>query len=145
MTTDTPPGVAALDDLLHRARTAFEDVHQRVFAGDPSANPRLVVETTEAAVVEGVPTLVLIAPWTLNGLIFPAAGGGPAELMIAGSRRRAFRGDVAPLGVYWSVNLVPDVSRLSSPRQARTLANSFAVPFRDAVRTWLTAGPATQS
>jgi [NiFe]-hydrogenase assembly, chaperone, HybE len=141
VTTDTPPGVSALDDLLDRARTAFEAVHERVFAGDPAANPRLVVDTTEAAVVEGVPTLVLIAPWTLNGLIFPPDGAGPADLMVAGTRRRAFRGDVAPLGVYWSVNLVPDVSRLSSPRQARTLASSFAGPFRDGVRAWLAATP----
>jgi hypothetical protein len=34
---------------------------------------------------------------------------------------------------------VPDVSRLSGPRQARTLANSFAGPFRQGVRAWASA------
>jgi [NiFe]-hydrogenase assembly, chaperone, HybE len=141
MAAEGLPGVFALDDLVHRAREAFRGVQERVFAGDPAANPHLVVEATAAAVVAGVPTLVLIAPWTLNGLIFPPDGVGPAYLMVAGSRRQAFRGDVAPLGVYWSVNLVPDVSRLASHRQASTLANSFAVPFRDAVRTWRSTPP----
>ena len=137
MTTDATFDVAALHDLVARADAAFRGVLERVFGDDPAVNPRLVVEATEAVVVAGVATLVLITPWTLNGLIFPPAGAGPAELLIAGNLRRVHRGDVPPLGVYWSVNLVPDVSRLASPRQARTLANSFAGPFREAVRGWL--------
>lgn len=144
MTTNAPADPAPpalLDDLVARATAAFLDVQERVFADDPAANPRLAVEAIEAVLVEGVPTLVLITPWTINGLIFPA-GDGPAELTIAAAPRRAFRGDVAPLGVYWSVNLVPDVSRLTSPRQARTLAESFADPFRDGVRDWLARGGA---
>jgi [NiFe]-hydrogenase assembly, chaperone, HybE len=134
--TDAPAGVIRLDDLLARAGAAFRAVQERVFADDPNVNGNLMVEATEGAIVDGVPTLVLITPWTLNGLLLPC-GDGPAELRIAGTTRRAFRGDVAPLGVYWAVNLVPDVSRLSGPRQARTLASSFAEPFRGAVRLWL--------
>ena len=136
MTTDAPAGKAALHDLVVRAVDAFESVFERVFRGDPAVNANLSVEATEAALVDGLPTLVLITPWTLNGLIFPLVGAGPSELLIAGNLRRVVRGDVPPLGAYWSVNLVPDVSRLASPRQARTLANSFAGPFRDGVRTW---------
>jgi hypothetical protein len=134
--TDTPVDSVLLDDLAARATAAFRGVQERVFAGDPAANPRLAVEVVEAMVVDGVATLVLITPWTINGLLFPL-GEGPAELSVAAAPRRAFRGDVAPLGVYWSVNLVADVSRLTSPRQARTLAESFAEPFRASVRTWL--------
>jgi hypothetical protein len=136
VTTDAPADVAALHDLIARAEAAFRKVQERVFADDPAINGNLVVEATEAAMVGSVPTLVLITPWTLNGLLVPPDGDGPAELLITGGLRRAFRGDLAPLGVYWAVNLVPDVSRLASPRQARTLANSFAGPFRDAVRDW---------
>jgi hypothetical protein len=139
VTTNAPAEPTLLDDLVVRAAVAFRDVQERVFADDPAANPRLAVEAVEAEEVDGVPTLVLVTPWTINGLLFPP-GEGPAELAIAAAPRRAFRGDVAPLGVYWSVNLVPDVSRLTSPRQARTLAESFAAPFRDAVRAWLSGG-----
>ena len=141
MTTDAPAGKAALHDLVVRAVDAFEGVFDRVFRGDPAVNANLSVEATEAALVDGLPTLVLITPWTLNGLIFPLDGTGPSELLVAGNLRRVVRGDVPPLGVYWSVNLVPDVSRLASPRQARTLANSFAGPFRDGVRTWKLSVP----
>ena len=137
MTTDAPVDVAALRDLVERAEQAFRGVQQRVFADDPEVNAALEVEATEAAFVGPVPTLVLITPWTLNGLLVPPDGVGPAEVLVAGDLRRAFRGDVAPLGVYWAVNLVPDVSRLASPRQARPLANSYAGPFREGVRAWL--------
>ena len=134
--TDAPADLTLLEDLVARAGEAFRGVQERVFSGDPSLNPRLRVEPVEPAWVEGVPTLVLITPWTLNGLTFPL-GAGPDELMVAAVPRRAYRGDVAPLGVYWSVNLVPDVSQLTSPGQARRLAASFADPFREAVRAWL--------
>jgi hypothetical protein len=137
--TDAPAGAKALRDLGERAEAAFRAVQKRVFADDPDVNGKLVVEVTEAAWVDRVATVVLITPWTLNGLLVPPDGEGPMELLVAGDLRRAFRGDVAPLGVYWAVNLVPDVSRLSGPRQARTLANSFAGPFRQGVRAWVSA------
>jgi len=136
--TDAPTDLTLLEDLVVRAGQAFRGVQDRVFAGDPGINPRLRVEAVEPAWVDGVPTLVLITPWTLNGLMFPL-GTGPEELVVADTCRRAYRGDVAPLGVYWSVNLVSDVSGLTGPPQARRLATSFADPFRDAVRGWLTA------
>lgn len=141
MTTNAPPDPDLLADLAVRATAAFRDVQERVFSGDPAANAKLAVEVIETVVVDGTPTLVLITPWTINGLIFPT-GPGPDELVVADTRRTVFRGDVAPLGVYWSVNLVADVSRLSSPRQARALAESVADPFRDAVRGWLVEGGA---
>jgi hypothetical protein len=137
--TEAPADLTLLEDLVARAGEAFRGVHDLVFAGDPSANPRLRVEPVEPAWVDGVPTLVLITPWTLNGLMFPL-GAGPDELVVATFPRRAYRGDVVPLGVYWSVNLVPDVSQLTSPGQARRLAASFADPFREAVRAWLGGG-----
>jgi hypothetical protein len=134
--TNAPTEPARLEDLVDRAAEAFRGVLERVFADDPAANSRLAVEAVEPQVVDGVPTLVLITPWAINGLLFPF-GEGPSELTVAGAVRRAFRGDVAPLGVYWSVSLVPDVSRLNGQRQARTLGTSFAVPFRDSVRAWV--------
>jgi hypothetical protein len=137
--TDAPADLTLLEDLVARAGEAFRGVQERVFSDDASVNPRLRVEPVEPAWVDGVPTLVLITPWTMNGLMFPL-GAGPNELVVATIVRRAYRGDVPPLGVYWSVNLVPDVSQLTSLGQARRLAASFADPFREAVRTWLSSG-----
>lgn len=133
-----PGDVSDLDDLVRRALEAFRDVQRRSFAGDSAANPKLPVEALCPAVVAGMPTLVLITPWTLNGLVFPV-GEFPDELVVAGRPRPVFAGDVAPLGPYRSVGLVPDVSRLTRPEQARTLARSFAAPFHDAVRAALAA------
>jgi len=136
--TDATADLTLLDDLVLRADEAFRGVFERVFAGDPAANAQLDVEAVEPAVVDGVPTLVMVTPWAMSGLVFPATEG-PVELVIAAVPRRAVRGDVAPLGPYWSVGLVPDVSRLTSADQARRLAASFAEPFREAVRQWLRA------
>jgi hypothetical protein len=133
--TDATADLTLLDDLVLRADEAFRGVFERVFAGDPAANAQLDVEAVEPAVVDGVPTLVLITPWVMSGLFFPP-GEGPGELVIASVPRRAVRGDVPPLGPYWSVSLVPDISRLTSTGQARRLATSFAEPFRDGVRRW---------
>jgi [NiFe]-hydrogenase assembly, chaperone, HybE len=140
MATNAPADPITLAELTARAEEAFRGVQERVFADDPAANPHLVVDAIEAALVDEVATLVLITPWTVNGLLVPRDDQGPTELMIAGGLRRAYRGDVAPLGVYWAVNLVPDVARLTSPRQARALAGSFAEPFREGIRHWLASG-----
>jgi hypothetical protein len=130
---------AVLDDLAGRADEAFRAVQRRIFADDDvGVNRNLVVETADAALVEDVATLVLITPWRLTGLIVPACGDGPRELLVAGGLRPVHRGDVAPLGVYWAVTLVPDVARLAGPRQARSLAASFAGPLRAGVRAWRT-------
>ena len=137
MSTGAPAGLTALSGLVARAEEAFRGVQERVFTDDPAVNRSLAVEVVEGVLVDDVTTLVLITGWTLNGLIVPQHGSGPAALDVAGRLRPVFRGDVAPLGVYWAVNLVPDVSRLAGPRQARTLASSFAGPFRDGVRAWL--------
>src|SRR5690349_1456985 len=111
-TSDTWFG-AALDDLVARTDEAFHVVQRRIFADDDAVNRNLVVEVTDAALVREVPTLVLITPWRITGLIVPSDGDGPRELLVAGGLRPAHRGDVAPLGVYWAVTLVPDVSRLA--------------------------------
>lgn len=148
MTTE-PDGVS---NLLEATKAAFEAVYVRSFKGDAVANPRLRVETLEEAVMVGYPTVVLITPWTLNGLIFPPAPGSSAEstaarslwdsgfpewLQIAGQQRAVFLGDLPQIGAYRSVNLVPDVSRLTKPEQARTLATSFVAPFHEALTTAL--------
>ena len=139
MATDAAAARIDLDDLAARAATAFRAVHERLFADDPATNPRLSVEVVEAADVAGAATFLLVTPWAVTGIVVPADGaaGGPSALAVAGKVRSAHRGDLPPLGVYWSVTLVPDVSRLTGSRQARALAESFAEPFRDGVRSWL--------
>jgi len=130
--------------------TAFEAVHRRSFTGDPAANPRLRVEVLCPAVVAGFPTAVLVTPWALNGIILPASAddasgaavalwqnGFPAELEVAGQGRTVFLGELPEIGPYRSVGLVPDVSRLTRPEQARTLGTSFAAPFQQALESAL--------
>ncbi len=122
-----------LDALARRTQTVFEAVHQRVFLGDPVANPRLAVEVLGAATAHDTPVLVLITPWTLNGLAFPPDGELPATLEVIGRPRQVFSAELEGVGPFRSVNLVSDVSRLARPEEARKLARSFAEPFRAAV------------
>lgn len=126
--------VRSLGDLAERAMTAFTTVHRTVFLGDPAANPRLPVDVLEPALVVDTPTLVLLTPWTLNGLLFPPDDAFPEQLSIAERPRPVFTAELAPLGRYRSVNLVGDVSKYETPEQARTIARSWAPPFHAAVR-----------
>ena len=66
--------MAALADLAARVLAHFEGVHADVFRGDPAANPRLKVEVLDPEMAGDTPTLVLITPWTLNGMAFPPDG-----------------------------------------------------------------------
>jgi len=122
--------------LAAAAYAAYERVNVEAFRGDPVANPRLVVEVIATDLVAGWPALVLLTPWTLNGLIFPgdaAASEIPQSLEIAGTPRPVFLITMPDLPRHASVNLVGDVSRWSSPEQARTVARSFVAPFMAAV------------
>lgn len=112
---------------------AFTRVHRTVFLGDPAANPRLPVDVLAPATVVDTPTLVLLTPWTLNGLLFPPDDDVPTVLVVAGRARRVHSAEVDGLGGYRSVNLVADVSRWRGPEQARTVARSWVEPFRAAV------------
>lgn len=113
---------------------AFTTVHRTVFLGDPAANPRLPVDVLEPALVADTPTLVLLTPWTLNGLLFPPDDAFPEQISVAERLRPVFVAELPPLGRYRSVNLVGDVSRYETPEQARTIARSWAAPFQAAVR-----------
>lgn len=130
------------DDLAARVCRAFERVHREQFRGDRAANPRLRVEVIEAAAVADTPTVVLITPWTINGLAFPPGGEFPATLELAGRRRPVFGVGMDELGVFRSVNLPVETSGLHSMDQARTLARSWAGHFQDAVRAARHAEPA---
>jgi hypothetical protein len=123
-----------LDDVAADVRTAFERVHREQFLGDRAANPRLTVDVIEAAVVDDTPAVVLITPWTINGLAFPPDDKFPEVLDIAARRRPVFRVEMPELGVFRSVNLPLDAASMRDMDRARTLARSWAAHFRDAVR-----------
>ncbi|UIX34193.1 hypothetical protein [Streptomyces sp. GQFP] len=82
-----------------------------------------------------------VTPWTLNGLVLPPDDTFPDGLTIAGRRRPVYVTEFAPLGRYRSVALVGDVSGLSGPEPARTLARSWVEPLRTAVETARTPYP----
>jgi len=122
------------NDIAAGVREAFERVHREQFLGDRAANPQLTVDVIDAALVEDTPAVVLITPWTINGLAFPPDDEFPDHLEIAGRRRPVFRVEMAMPGVFRSINLPLEAASLRSMDQARTLAHSWAEHFHDAVR-----------
>ena len=57
----------------------------------------------------------------------------PDRLEVAGRSLPVFVNELRELGRYLSVNLVSDVSLLTSPAQARTVASAVGAPFRQAI------------
>lgn len=125
--------MADIDDLAARVLDHFERVHRDVFRGDPVANPRLKVEVLDPVVVEGAPTLVLVTPWTLNGMAFPPDDRFPDTLTVNTKHLPVFRNTLEGIGSYCSVNLVADVSTLQSPEAARGVGRPLGAAFRSAV------------
>ncbi len=125
-------GPAGLGDQV---LAAFQHVHQTAFAGDPAVNPALAVAVTDLLMAGDTPTIVLLTPWTLNGLAFPPDRQLPARCEIAGATRLIFRNHLAGLGEYYSVNLIPDVSGIATQAEALKLALSLAEPWRDLIAT----------
>ena len=104
-----------------------------MFAGDPAANTRLKVEVLGEATAGDTPTLVLVTPWTLNGLAFPPDDRFPDSLTIGKRSYPVFHNEIDALGSYYSVNLMGDVSMLKSPESARAVGSQLGAPFRVAV------------
>lgn len=113
--------------------TAFTEIHDRVFRGDPAANPRLRVEVVGAAMAADTPVLVLVTPWTINGLAFPPDGVFPDRLDLAGKAYPVWAHELDGVGPYRMVGLLGSVSCLQSPSEARELAQAMAEPLRRAV------------
>ncbi len=121
--------------LRDEVLAAFRHVHETAFAGDPAVNPALAVAVTELLLAGDTPTVVLLTPWTLNGLAFPPDRQLPARCEIGGASRLIFRGHLAGLGEYYSANLIPDVSGFTTQAEALNLALSMAGPWRDLIAT----------
>jgi hypothetical protein len=66
-------------------------------------------------------------------LAFPEDGRFPDSLPVGGRRFPVFANEVNGIGAYRSVNLVPDVSGLGSPDEARRVASDLIAPFHEAV------------
>jgi hypothetical protein len=121
------------EELVRRTLRRFTRVHDEVFRGDPAANDAIEVEVTGSALAEDTPVLILITPWTLNGLAFPPDDRFPSSLIVNKQRYPVFAHELDDLGRYQSVNLVPDVSDLTSQEDARRIASELAAPFHEAV------------
>lgn len=122
-----------LDELAQRVSERFRRVHDEVFRGDPAANPALEVEVRGVGMGGDTPVLILITPWTLNGLVFPGDDRFPEQLVVNRRQLPVFSHELDGVGPYRSLNLVSDVSRLAGQDDARRLADELAEPFRDAV------------
>ena len=120
-------------DLAGRVLKHFTAVHLEVFLGDPVCNPKLRVEVLEEALAHDTPTLVLITPWTINGLAFPPDGTLPDTLTVNRRSLPVFVTDIAGIGVVHSVNLVANTATLASPEAARSAARALSGDFRHAI------------
>lgn len=136
--------MGGLDELAAAVRAAFGRVHRDVFLGDSVANARLTVDVVDAAVVAGVSCVVLVTPWTVNGLIF-SEGDFPDWLDLARRRHRVFRVTMAGLAPFGSVNLPVATAALHDMAQARALARSWIAPLHEAIRAARTAPAADVS
>ena len=136
MTAADPDGWAPgedLPELARRVQQVFEEIHREVFAGDPVANPRLRVEVRDAVTVADTLTLVLLTPWTINGLIFPPDDALPASLRVGGRDLPVFAHELDDVGPYRSVNLVSQPTTCRDQEHARELVAPLAAAFREAV------------
>ena len=125
-----------VSDIRQLAATTcaeFEQIHHNSFLGDPACNPKLVVEIVEPAMVADTPTMILIAPWTLNGIMFPPPDTPIPELVVGQRRFSVFENTLDSIGTYSSVNLVPDVCGFADREAAQHAAAALAAPFREAV------------
>ena len=121
------------DERANQVLTRFRRIHDEVFRGDSAENAALEVEVLGADTAGDTPIVILITPWTLNGLAFPADGRFPEQLIVNKRNHRVFTHELDGLGPYRSVNLVSDVSSLANQDDARRLAEEVAEPFRVAV------------
>lgn len=122
-----------LDDLAARVYDHFERVNRDVFRGDPAANPKLKVEVLDPEMIGDTATLVLVTPWTLNGMALPPDDRFPDSLTVNTKHLPVFRNELDGIGAYVSVNLVADVSALQSPDAARGVGRPLGAKFREAV------------
>jgi hypothetical protein len=120
-------------DIADRTYAYFEAIHRNVFAGDPASNRALTVEVVQPGEVDGLPTLVLITPWTLNGMVFGDLTNFPTSMTVGAKEYSVLAHSLVELGPYRSVNLVSDVSNLESQEAARRVARAYVQPFRRAV------------
>ena len=122
-----------LQKLAVTTRAAFEEIHRKSFLGDPACNPKLIVEVVGPATVGETPTLILVTPWSLKGLMFPPEGHTISELVVGKRPFPVFENTVEGLGTHSGVNLVPDVRGFADREAARHAAGALAEPFREAV------------
>jgi [NiFe] hydrogenase assembly HybE family chaperone len=122
-----------IETLATTTERVFENIHRRVFLGEPVANPRLKVEVTEVTAVEDTPVMILITPWTLNGMMFPPDDAFPDQLVVGAKSYPVFSHELEEVGPYFSVNLMSDVSTLQAPEAARSVASALGEPLRNAV------------
>lgn len=125
---------AELLELVERVHVTFDEVHRSVFLGDPVANPHLYVEVIDPARVVDTPTMVLIAPWTINALSFPPDGDVPASLDVGGREHPVFAHELDALGRYLAINLVSDPRCFRDQDTARRSATILTPAFRAALR-----------
>ena len=123
-----------LSDLGNLVKSSFELILQTRFAGDPAANMNVDIEVFEVGEIE-TPTgtqnaFVVVAPWTMNGLLVPG-DGLPPQVLITEKARAVFNVELPGVGAVAQVNIVPDVSKYTAHSQAHTIAESFVPVWRD--------------
>jgi len=83
--------------------------------------------------VASTPTLILITPWTVYGMMFLNEGQVIQELVVGKRRFPVSERTLDDIGRCSSVCLVPDVTGFVDRGAARHAATALAEPFRKAV------------
>lgn len=122
------PGEAAA-----RVEAFFSDLDRDVFAGLPTANQNLRVEVVEVQPIVGGVVLVVIAPWTISGILFLEDTSFGDTIIIDGRRLPVLVNELPSLGRYWSVAIVREVGSLTSQAHARESVAAVMAPFLTSV------------
>jgi hypothetical protein len=119
--------------FAYRTHHAFELLGPIVCPPRGPRNARLRVDVVDTGIAEDARTLIVVLPWAIEGVIFVPDERFPSSLVIGGRRHRVLHHELPELGSLRTVELVPDVTPLPSPRHARKIACLLAPLFRDAV------------
>ena len=120
--------------LAYRTQGALEAAGAVLFPRHGPRNARLRIDVVDSGLAHDTSTFIVVLPWGIEGLIFTGSGKRfPSSIVVGGRRHRVLQHELPGLGGFCTVELVPDVTPLASPRHARKVAYHIGPLFREAV------------
>lgn len=120
--------------LAYRTQSALEVAGAGLFPRHGPRNARLRIDVVDTGLAHDTSTFVVVLPWGIEGVIVARSRERlPSSIVMGGRRQRVIPRELPGLGHVGTVELVPDVTPLASPRHARKIAYLIGPLFRDAV------------